>query len=953
MCRRLQVLAESAPQRAVPLARRAVDATAADPHTQAWARYTLGWALLCWERFDDARPELQAAQAAFAAQGVHMATLRCRHALLLADLAQFARADLEQEFAALAEACVLAGAPRLAASVSIDQARALYALGRASDAGALLDGIAASIEQCRPFDRARFLRIRGVVANMRSDQARAIELLTQAEQTFAALHSRGEVAKCWLERGWVALRQEQLDAAMEYYRRAERRFQRLDLPLQLAFCAKNIGLLLSRRGIYDLALRSLLTALHYFSQLRRIRDIGGCQLNLGNIYFYTARWEAALAYYTRAEALYTEAGVVGERLIAQRNRAMVCRAQRRFAEARALLLQVEAQAQAADDQTEVAEAWSMLAALLADTGDYIGAFSLYRQANELFTRLGNVVDAAECEVNQGWLELQHGRLEAAWAFFRSAALVIYPHAYYRWRVEYGLARCAEAYGEVEEALRHYRAASVTVASLRRRLASEEISSSLYAQAEQMHIDALCLAVDQGAVEVALEICEGQRALVLGRLLVVQATPLPAEYQEQHDTLRVEIASLLADGDAVEGAGAARLDAALSAYGDLLLQARHSTPLVPPPLNLPEPVFTLGPLRENLIAAYGADWAVLSYTLSGEMLFIGTITPEGATIERTPYDQRLQRLIAQATQPSYRRYTYLDLPLLQGESDRPWADLHELAARLLPDALRAQLHPQRRLLIVPAGPLHALPWAALRLDDSWLAEQAIVQIAPALSTWQTLASQPPIQATALLVGCSSFGERMPPLPAVGAELDAIAARWPGTYNQLRDTQATQAALLERTASGELAQYGLLHIASHARLLPARGRAAHLKLWDGDLLLSEIASLRLGGALVVLSACDGAAADALLGEEVLSLSWAFLAAGASAVLASLWPVEDSAVVWIMAAFYSALRQHGDAALALAQVQRELIAAYSEDDSVTGPTGWGSFVLTGASHFAEKGR
>jgi tetratricopeptide (TPR) repeat protein len=949
MCRRMQVLAERAPQRAVPLARRAVDATAADPHTQAWARYTLGWALLCWERFDDARPELQAAQTAFAALGVHMATLRCRHALLLADLAQFARADLEQEFAALAEACVLAGAPRLAASVSIDQARALYALGRASDADALLDGIAAIIEQCRPFDRARFLRIRGAVANMRNDHARAIELLTQAEQTFAALHSRGEVAKCWLERGWVALRQEQLDAAMEYYRRAERSFQRLDLPLQLAFCAKNIGLLLSRRGIYDLALRSLLTALQYFSQLRRIRDIGGCQLNLGNIYFYTARWEAALACYERAEAHCTASGLMSECLIAQRNRAMVYRLQRRRPDAYALLARVESLAQALDNQVELAEAWRTHAGLLADDGFVDAAMERYQLARDLSARMGNNLAVADCAMSQGWLALEHGDVETARALFQFVAPIVTQHPYNQWRTDYGLARCAEAYGEVEEALRHYRAASTTVASLRRRLVSEEISSSLYTQAAQLYADALRLAVDQRAVELALEICEGQRALVLGRLLVVQATPLPTEYQEPHDTLRVEIASLLADGDTVEGAGAARLDAALTAYGDLLLRARHSAPPALAPLDQ-QPAFTLASLREHLIAAYGDDWTVLSYTLSGEMLFIGTITPKGATIERTPYDQRLQRLITQATQPSYRRYTYLDLPLLQGQNVRPWADLHELAARLLPDSLRAQLHPQRRLLIVPAGPLHALPWAALRLDDSWLAERAIVQIAPALSAWQALASRSPSQTTALLVGCSSFGERMPALPAVGAELDAVAARWPGTYEQLRDAQATQAALLERTASGELARYGLLHIASHARLLPARGRAAHLKLWDGDLLLSEIASLRLGGALVVLSACDGAAADALPGEEVLSLSWAFLAAGANGVLASLWPMEDSAAVRIMAAFYSALRQHGDAALAQAQVQRELIAAYSEDDSATEPTGWGNFVLVGASHFAE---
>ncbi len=371
---------------------------------------------------------------------------------------------------------------------------------------------------------------------MRSNHVRAIDLLTQAEQAFSALRSWGEVAQCWLERGWVALRQEQLDTAMAYYRRAERTFQRLDLPLQQAFCAKNIGLLLSRRGLYDLALQSLLTALRYFSQLRRMRDIGGCQLNLGNIYFYTARWDAALACYERAEAHYIASGLMSECLIALRNRAMVYRLQQRRADAYALLVEVDSLAQALDNQVELAEAWRTQAGLLADDGLIDAAIERYQLARDLSARMGNALGVADCAMEQGWLALDQGNLETARALFDFVAPIVTQHPYNQWRTDYGLARCAEAYGEVEEALRHYRAASTTVAELRRRLVSEEISSSLYTQAAQLHADALRLAVDQHAVEVALEICEGQRALVLGRLLVAHATPLPTEYQEPHDAI---------------------------------------------------------------------------------------------------------------------------------------------------------------------------------------------------------------------------------------------------------------------------------------------------------------------------------------------------------------------------------------------------------------------------------
>ena len=144
------------------------------------------------------------------------------------------------------------------------------------------------------------------------------------------------------------------------------------------------------------------------------------------------------------------------------------------------------------------------------------------------------------------------------------------------------------------------------------------------------------------------------------------------------------------------------------------------------------------------------------------------------------------------------------------------------------------------------------------------------------------------------------------------------------------------LAERSRRGELREYRVVHIASHARLVPSHGVAAHIKLADGDMALADLAALDLDQCLVLLSACDGAAAEVLPGEEVFSLSWAFLAAGARAVLASLWPVGDQAVVALVERFYTALRQHDDAALALAQAQRTLCSE--------SPLAWGNFVVTG---------
>ena len=111
----------------------------------------------------------------------------------------------------------------------------------------------------------------------------------------------------------------------------------------------------------------------------------------------------------------------------------------------------------------------------------------------------------------------------------------------------------------------------------------------------------------------------------------------------------------------------------------------------------------------------------------------------------------------------------------------------------------------------------------------------------------------------------------------------------------------------------------------------------------MLLTEISRLDLAGALVILSACDGAAADVLPGEEVLSLTWAFLAGGAGGVIASLWPLSDQVAPVCMERLYEQLGDGRDAALALAHAQRALIRGEGVDGPC-GPQVWAALQLVG---------
>ena len=929
-CARLQQLAERDPRRCVGLAARALAQQAEPSELQTWARYTHGWALLCWERIDAARTQLWAAEHEFVAQSHNFGSLCCRYALLLADQLQLAQPQLEHEFTEITQAFLAVGAPQLALRSMIEHARHLNVLGRPRDAEALLDQCDHLLEHARPIDRARLDRMRGNAANARNDFVRAGSLLERAAQAFAALHYPIDAAKCQLDCGWLALRQEQLDRAAASYAQATHAAIRHDLPLQQAFCAKNQSLLLAKRGAYRQAVATSLTALAHFIALRRTSDIAASHLHLGNIHYYIGRWEAAACCYQQAEPIYAALGMQGYRLLAQRNRAMVYRIQGRLAEATALFEQVEAGAHALENLVELAEVRSNQAALMATAGAWEPAARGYREARAIFAQHQNLHAVAECDLELGWIALMRNDALAAQAAFQAAIPATQQHPHDRWRVLYGLARCAEHAGQYTAALAHYRAASEIVGCLRRQLASAATSSALFAQAADMYRDALRLALGARLWSDALTLYEAQRALVLQRALQHEPAADLASQQRELQALRARLLPLIGTP-----ADVALLDALLVEYAPTLptLALEHA-----PAERLPLEPIDLAQLRAQLGASYGRDWSALIYLLLGDTLWIGLLTATELAFVATPYDAALCQLVEQATHQAYRNYTYRDYAYLQGATNQPWQRLRALADRLLPTAVRNRLHPTHRLLIVPADALHALPWAALRLADAWLVERAQIQLLPSLAVWSALERQAPAaQGGALFIGCATFRGRAAVLPGIAAEQAMLARHWARAAS-LRDEQASRSTLLELAQRGELRQYRLIHIASHAQLTPTRGHLAHLKLADADLSLEDLSRLNLAGCLVVLSACDGAAAEVLPGEEVYSLSWALLAAGARAVLASLWPLNDQSAVELLEQFYAELPRASDATLALAQAQRASLRASAS------PAEWGCFVLIG---------
>jgi len=260
-------------------------------------------------------------------------------------------------------------------------------------------------------------------------------------------------------------------------------------------------------------------------------------------------------------------------------------------------------------------------------------------------------------------------------------------------------------------------------------------------------------------------------------------------------------------------------------------------------------------------------------------------------------------------------------------------------RALIEPVADQLQGAERLVVIPYGPAHAVPFHALFDGQRHLIESFQVASAPS-SALLGLSERRPRQTGrgALVVGHSHAGE----LPGVIAEARAVAALLDGTC--LLEAEATCAAVIHNAP-----RHDILHLAAHGEARLDNPLFAHLNLADGQLSMVDVFNLRLDGALVTLSACETGRSAVRGGDELVGLSRGFLFAGAATLVQSLWRVDDSSTPRLMQAFYTGLTSGMPPGGALRSAQRSML------EEGLHPHLWGAFQVVGSDgqHIAEDSR
>ena len=326
-------------------------------------------------------------------------------------------------------------------------------------------------------------------------------------------------------------------------------------------------------------------------------------------------------------------------------------------------------------------------------------------------------------------------------------------------------------------------------------------------------------------------------------------------------------------------------------------------------------------------------AIIDYVVLDTGVAALVITNQGSTLRRLPL--RADTLRARVGTLLSRL-----APRIGSQVDTAHATFDQaLAERLYADLL-APLEPvlagRTRLTIVADGPLHLLPFDALVVSRSpellYALDRFTISLAPSLA--MVAGRDPRLPGgPGVIVSGPAGGVVEGWEGEVAAVRSAMAAR--GVV-ELRDAEATESAIRRSAPTA-----GLLHFATHARPNDAEPNYARLSLVpgegdDGQFNAYEIGELHLPGSLVVLSGCETGAGRLLGGEGVLSLSRAFLRAGASGTVATLWPVGPGTAE-LMTTFYRSLSAGASLPVALRDAKLAL-----RNGSQVNPFYWAGFTL-----------
>src|SRR5712691_6891585 len=767
--------------------------------------------------------------------------------------------------------------------------------------------------------------------------------------------------------------------------------------METASVLHDLGLLALRRGDYAVALRQLGEALRIYqatgplvAEVSVRRDLSDTRAAVGNL-------QGALTELGRAERL---AAASREGLALQAELALA-RADlelefNSLAEAERQYARAERLARRANDGAVLAEVRHGRAYLLIAREDYAGAQAMLLLALRAQTALGDTRSAAVTRILLGGAQRQGGDTAGARRTLSSAldslqavhdpigeaaalgalgdleaasgatlsAESLYQRGLARigdrpapgiaWQLHAGWGEALRSRGALEQAVGELRAAVAETERVSGRLSLEEYRSTYLADKWDAYTQLALVELARGHPDSAFAASERLRArqmldlLARGRVAWSRQGGDSLTGREQDLRRRItELTRRLESAEAVSprvrgpalsarASDAVReaLASAQRAYSDLLVTMRTAKP------EYATLVSGAVASSREVSSRLAPDEALLEYLVSDSTTLAFVVTADTLAALDLGIDRRALTALIDFARGGLAHPAPRGAPV-------PWEAPLLRLYRVLIEPIEATglLARVQTLFVAPHGELHYLPFAALRAPgapERFLVERYWLASVPSASVWLRLRERPAPRGDGSVLAMAPRDEA---LPGSRMEVTTVGRIYGDRTHLLVGPDASRAAFRAAAPAVSiihLATFGVLNkenpLFSFVELAP-RGTD------DGRLEVHDVFGLSLSARLVVLSACQtalgsGALADVPAGDDWVGLVRAFLFAGASNVVATLWPVEDRAAAEFMKWFYADLAAGRSEVEALAEAQRTML----HNPGTADPFYWAGVTLNG---------
>ena len=581
-----------------------------------------------------------------------------------------------------------------------------------------------------------------------------------------------------------------------------------------------------------------------------------------------------------------------------------------------------------------------IAEMLMQKGSPDSAMIYLDMAEEKFKASGNKEGESNVLVNKGRILVDKGDYMTARQLLESAATASdFPET--AWQAWFNLGRIYENLDQDEKAVESYRNSISIIEKIRGNLTIDEFKSIYFDNKREVYDRLLRILLKMNKPVESFQVSEQARARAFYDILANKKIDfkgsLPGDLISLEQAKRIEIQKLyklLQKGDVSTFGESESRTSGLRQLREALVSAQSEYEDIIQKIKLHSPAYaemvSAQPVNpSDLRSILDDNSAVLAYWISSNELIIWFITRSDIICREIPVnDQYLGSIIEKAR--------------MAIESDSPLNELKaplKLLYSMLIAPVESNLGHFRNLVIIPNGSLHFLPFQALvDSHEDYLVQNHNIIYEPSASVFMICENRKGSAGSRFMgMALSDLSiEGKAGLPGTDEELRKILPLFPDNLSAF-GKQGTETFVKKNAGN-----FNFIHFATHGSynydqplysylLFPASDED------DGRLNVYEVFGLNLKASLVTLSACETGLGNLSRGDEIVGLSRAFLFAGSSSVIVSLWAVADYPTSILMASFYKNLKDH-NLQEALSMAQRDLIKIYPE------PIYWSPFILIG---------